>query len=182
LRIAITGTPGVGKHTIAKMISEYFGIKLFDLTLISKEEGLFEENNGIIEVDTDKLAKKISDIISNDGIIVGHLAPYVLQKSQIDKIIILRRNPNKLVSIFHQRGYSKEKIQENIESEILGVISYDVFQKFNEKATQVEIRDTSIEENFNTIIKAIEQENFFDKVDWLEEVATNNELQKFFSY
>ena len=167
---------------MAKMISEYFGIKLFDLTLISKEEGLFEENNGIIEVDTDKLAKKLVDKISNDFVIVGHLAPYALEKSQIDKIIILRRNPNKLVSIFHQRGYSKEKIQENIESEILGVISYDVFQKFNEKATQVEIRDTSIEENFNTIIKAIEKENFFDKVDWLEEVATNNELQKFFSY
>ena len=167
---------------MAKMISEYFGIKLFDLTLISKEECLFEENNGILEVDTDKLAKKIVDKISNDFVIVGHLAPYALEKSQIDKIIILRRNPNKLVSIFHQRGYSKEKIQENIESEILGVISYDVFEKFNEKAIQVEIRDTSIEENFNTIIKAIEQENFFDKVDWLEEVAINNELQKFFSY
>ena len=167
---------------MAKMISEYFGIKLFDLTLISKEECLFVENNGILEVDTDKLAKKIVDKISNDFVIVGHLAPYALEKSQIDKIIILRRNPNKLVSIFHQRGYSKEKIQENIESEILGVISYDVFEKFNEKAIQVEIRDTSIEENFNTIIKAIEQENFFDKVDWLEEVAINNELQKFFSY
>ena len=167
---------------MAKMISEYFGIKLFDLTLISKEEGLFEENNGIVEVDTDKLAKKLVDKISNDFVIVGHLAPYTLEKSQIDKIIILRRNPNELVSVFHQRDYSKEKIQENIESEILGVISYDVFQKFNEKAIQVEIRDTSIEENFNIMIKAIEQENFFDKVDWLEEVAANNELQKFFSY
>lgn len=182
MRIAITGTPGVGKHTMAKMISEYFGIKLFDLTLISKEECLFEENNGIVEVDTDKLAKKLVDKISNDFVIVGHLAPYTLEKSQIDKIIILRRNPNELVSVFHQRDYSKEKIQENIESEILGVISYDVFQKFNEKATQVEIRDTSIKENFNNMIKAIEQENFFDKVDWLEEVAANNELQKFFSY
>ena len=167
---------------MAKMISEYFGIKLFDLTLISKEEDLLEENNGIVEVDTDKLAKKLLEKISNDFVIVGHLAPYALEKSQIDKIIILRRNPKKLVSIFHQRGYSKEKIQENIESEILGVISYDVFEKFNEKAIQVEIRDTSIEENFNNMIKAIEQENFFDKVDWLEEVATNNELQKFFSY
>ena len=167
---------------MAKMISEYFGIKLFDLTSISKEEGLVEENNGIVEVDTDKLGKKLVDKISNDFVIVGHLSPYVLEKSQIDKIIILRRNPNALVSVFHQRGYSKEKIQENIESEILGVISYDVFEKFNEKAIQVEIRDTSIEENFNTIIMAIEQENFFDKVDWLEEVAANNELQKFFSY
>ena len=93
MSIVITGNPGVGKHTITKKISEILNFPIVDINIVAKDLGLFEKNENTNDVDTQKLAKILEKQKLNENIIVGHLAPYVLDKNQVKIIIILRRNP-----------------------------------------------------------------------------------------
>ena len=89
MSIVITGNPGVGKHTITKKISEKLNFPIVDINILAKDSGLFEKNENTNDVDTKKLAKILGERKLNDTIVVGHLAPYVLEKNQVKMIIIL---------------------------------------------------------------------------------------------
>ena len=105
MSIVITGNPGVGKHTITKKISEILNFPVVDINIVAKDSGLFEKNENTNDVDTQKLTKILREIKLNEKIIVGHLAPYVLEKNQVEVIIILRRNPYDLESVYNERNY-----------------------------------------------------------------------------
>ncbi len=178
----ITGNPGVGKHTIANEISKNLGLPILDINKIAKESGLFEKNEETNDVDVEKLAKIIEKKITTPIVIVGHLAPYVLNSSQVKKAIVFRKNPYDLIPVYEKRGYSTEKIKDNIGSEILGVILYDTLEKFGaEKTLQVDVSSKTIEEVTKIVLEIIKGEVFTEEVDWLTEVAEKNDLQKFFA-
>ena len=99
MSIVITGNPGVGKHTITKQIAKNLKLDIIDINQIAKDEKLFEKNEYTNDVDTTKLKKILKGRISEKNVIVGHLAPYVLDKNKVKVIIVLRRNPYDLISI-----------------------------------------------------------------------------------
>ena len=178
----ITGTPGVGKHTIAREISKISGLAILDINNIAKEEGLFEKNQETHDVDVEKLTKIIERKITSPVVIVGHLAPYVLNSNQVKKAIVFRKNPYQLIPIYEKRGYSPEKIKDNIGSEILGVILYDTLEKFGaEKTLQVNVTSKTIDEVKKTVLNIINGETLTEEIDWLSEVGEKNDLQKFFA-
>ena len=155
----ITGNPGVGKHTITKEISELIDLPIIDINSVAQEEGLFEKSKETNDVDVVKLEKIIRDKILHPVLFVGHLAPYVLTKEKIKKVIVLRKNPYNLISIYKKRGYSKEKIKDNIGSEVLGVILNDSITKFGtEKTIQIDVTLRSVQETTKLVIDAIKGE------------------------
>ena len=60
-------------------------------------------------MNTQKLAIIVKEMKLDEKIVVGHLAPYVLEKNQVKIIIILRRNPYDLESVYKERSYSEIK-------------------------------------------------------------------------
>ena len=118
MSIVITGNPGVGKHTITEKIADRLKLPVLDINTIAKDSGLFEQNQGTNDIDTEKLGKIFEQKISGKNIIVGHLAPYVLHKNKIKIMIVLRRNPYDLISVYKKRKYSDKKIKEiNVEDQ-----------------------------------------------------------------
>ena len=107
MSIVITGNPGVGKHTITKEIVKILGLSVIDINKIAKDAGLFEKDGNTNDVDTEKLEKILETKLSDKNIIVGHLAPYVLAKNNVNKVIILRRNPYDLMSVYKERKYTR---------------------------------------------------------------------------
>ena len=180
MSIVITGNPGVGKHTITQKIAEKLELSILDINKIAKDYKLFEKNDDTNDVDTQKLEKILEKEISNKKVIVGHLAPYVLNKNQLKIIIILRRNPYDLISIYKERKYSDKKTYENASSEILGIIVHDAIDKFQEKAFQVNVTDKTIPEVVKQVMEVIAENKGNEQVDWLELVEKNNDLGKFF--
>ncbi|MGI0017573.1 MAG: adenylate kinase family protein [Nitrosotalea sp.] len=180
----ITGNPGTGKHTIAKLVSEKLGLGMIDINKVAIDQGLFKKNNGVLDVDVSKLKKIIDKKISEKSILVGHLAPYVISSKNVEMSIILRKSPYKLQSIYKKRNYAKKKSLENLGSEILGITHYDAVHQFGQKKTfQI---DTSTRTISSTVKKA---ESVFrgarpneDKVDWLQLVLKKEDMQKFFPY
>jgi adenylate kinase len=183
MSFVITGNPGVGKHTIANRISEILDIPILDINEIAKESGLFEKNNDTNDVDVEILGKVLETKLTEPSLIVGHIAPYVIPANKITKAIVLRKNPYDLMSVYEKRGYSIQKIKDNIGSEILGVILYDSLEKFGaEKTLQVNVTSKSIEEVTKKVADIIQGEIFTEEVDWLSEVSEKNDLEKFFAY
>ena len=182
MSIVITGNPGVGKHTITKKISEILNFPIIDINIIAKDSGLFEKNENTNDVDTEKLGKILKEKVLDKTIVVGHLAPYILEKNQVKIIIILRRNPYELESVYKERNYSEIKMKENTGSEILGIIAHDAIEKFEEKTFQVDVSETSIEKVVKKVLDIISKKEVNEEVDWLTLVTENNDLEKFFTH
>ena len=182
MTIVITGNPGVGKHTIAKEISKISKMTIIDINGIAQDAGLFEKNGNIIDVDIAKLKKIIKEKISESSLVVGHLAPYVLSPNQVKKVIVLRRNPYDLISVYKKRKYTEEKTKENLGSEILGIIVHDAIKRFGKKVFQIDVTGKKISETTEKILNIIRGKEENEKVDWLELVTKKNDLKKFFTY
>ena len=181
MSIVITGNPGVGKHTITQEIAEIMKLSIIDINTIAKDSGLFEKTDDTNDIDVEKLEKILKQNISEKNIVVGHLAPYVLRKNQIKIMIVLRRSPYDLISVYKDRKYSDKKSKENTGSEILGVIAHDAINKFQEKVFQVNVTEKTIPEVVKRVMQVITQNEGDEQVDWLELVRKNNDLVKFFA-
>ncbi len=179
----ITGNPGVGKHTITKEISELLHLPIIDINNVAQEFGLFEKNKETNDVDVAKLEKIIADTVSHPVLFVGHLAPYVLASNKIKKVIVLRKNPYDLISVYKKREYSKEKIRDNLGSEALGIIFHDTIIQFGtEKTIQIDVTSQSIQETTKKVIDAIKGKIETEEVDWLTTIAEKNDLKEFFAH
>lgn len=181
LAIVITGNPGVGKHTVSEKLAKELGYMIVDINMIAIQSNAAEKSSEAYEVDTDKLKDTIKDILRKEHIVVGHLAPHVLTRDQVDKTIVLRRSPYELIKVYIDRGYSQEKSRENIESEILGVVASDAQENLGE-LVQVDVTGKTTKEVTRQIRSILSGEKKGDSVDWLSLVAKNDDLRKFFSY
>jgi len=184
VNLVITGNPGVGKHTIAELFLKYdTSYQVLDINKFAIEKGLGEQVNDGIEVNTTKLKNEIQKLKLNKLLIIGHLAPYVLDKSDIDIVIILRKNPYNLIEIYKQRDYQDSKIKQNTGSEILGVIANDSIASFGkEKSFEIDVTNKTPERILEKIDSIINNQKGGDIVDWLRLVEEKNEIGKFFDY
>ncbi len=181
MSIVITGNPGVGKHTITQEIAENLELSIIDINSIAKDAGLFEKNKDTYDVDTVKLEKILEQKISEKKVIVGHLAPYVLDKNAVKIMIVLRRSPYDLISVYKERKYTDEKSKENTGSEVLGIIAHDTISKFQEKTFQVNTSGKSIKQVVEKVMAMISSNEGNEEVDWLDMITKNNDLKKFFT-
>jgi len=120
--IIVTGTPGTGKTTLSKKISKDKGYTYIDVNEIIKKNNLsdgFDKEKDCEIIDTDKLNEVLIKIIkeSENIVIDSHMSHY-LPKEYVDKCIVTKCNLKELQRRLEKRGYSKEKIRENLDAEI----------------------------------------------------------------
>ncbi len=180
----ITGNPGTGKHTVAKIIAKNLKLELIDINSLSIDEKVFEKRYETIYVDVNKLKKIIRKKTTQNSLLVGHLAPYVVSKDDVESVVVLRKTPYKLQTTYKKRKYSSEKSIENLGSEILGITYYDTIKKIgNSKTSQIDTSNKSISQ----IVKKIETifrkgKTKEDHVDWLRLILKKGDMKRFFSY
>jgi len=180
----ITGNPGTGKHTVAKIIAKKLNLDMIDINRIVVDEGIFEKRDETLDVDVNRLKKIITRNASKNSLLIGHLAPYLVSRNNVESAVVLRRNPYKLQSVYKKRKYGSKKVIENLGSEILGITYYDMVKKIGRNKTfQIDTSAKSI----SMVIKRIE--TFFlggitqkDDVDWLGLVLKKGDLKRFFPY
>jgi len=180
LVLVLTGNPGVGKHTISRKLAEVLGYTIVD---VNKEaiKAEIQKQNDSIDVDVEETQRMLKDKISDKSLIVGHLAPFVVSKELVSIVIVLRRSPYDLTQIYEKRAYSNKKKNDNLGSEILGVIAYDSIEKFGEDKTfQINTTSLTVEEITKKIESVISGTSRGDIVDWLTDIARKNDLGKFF--
>ena len=119
--IALTGTPGAGKTTVAASLNEFYETStVFDLASEMGFLGTRDEIYDADEIDLTGLSNALRSkwgLIPNEVVIVdGHLSHHL----PCDGVIVLRCSPNVLRNRLAERGYPEWKINDNVEWEILG--------------------------------------------------------------
>lgn len=188
-RLVITGSPGVGKHTSARLIAKRFqGSKIIDINKLALANNAILEGKDGTSIDIKKVSRLIEQeakINTKDLIFVGHLAPYVINPEDVSIAIVLRRSPYELISVFQKRHYSPEKARENIASEILGITLYDSLTAFGrDKIAEVDTTGEMPSQTLDKIVPLLQQKlrPQFGCIDWLSLVYKNNDLQRFLEY
>lgn len=184
--LVITGSPGVGKHSIARIIAKKLGLKLIDINSIAlKNNAVISKDKSGYVVDIKKLSSILRKEIKKDCLVVGHLAPYVLKARNTSLVAVIRRSPYELKKVYAKRGYDREKIMDNVSSEVIGICLYDSIKRFGEgRVAEFDSTGKKPEKLTGEIISVInrELEGSVGKVDWLSLIVKNNDLQRFFEY
>lgn len=176
--IAITGTPGTGKTTVASILKKK-GFTVVDLKQVAFDNnfilGLDEERNSSI-IDVKKLDKYIKKNYFNKDLVFieGHISHLL---KCVDKIIILRLHPLKLKEILVKRDWKEDKIRENVEAEILDVILCEVADIHCQKnCFEIDGTKRSINDIVNCILELVDNK-FKDitkykigEIDWSDEI------------
>lgn len=180
----ITGNPGVGKHTVAKQIARNLDLDLIDINKMAIEKGAFVREKETLDIDTKALERLIGKEITDDSLVVGHLAPYVIPRRKVQVSVVLRKNPYKLIPVYKKRKYSKQKTMENLGSEVLGITFYDTLKKFGQDKTyQIDSSDRKISEVVKKIETLFVKGRFQDDdIDWLGMISKKKDLRWFFPY
>ena len=132
--VCITGTPATGKTVVAKKIAKQIKAKYIDINkIITKyklSEGYDKKRKSKI-VDIKKLNKVLIKIIKNsrDNLVIdSHLSHY-LPKKYVDLCIVTKCDLKVLQKRLEKRGYSKEKIRENLDVETFDVCLNEAKEK-----------------------------------------------------
>ena len=152
--ILITGTPCVGKTSVARLLSarlQALYVNLTDLALKEKLiQGKDKQRNSII-VDEDRMKKRLKELITKSDkenvVVDGHYAVNVVPTSLVSLVFVLRRDPVELHKLMEQSGFSEKKLHENLASEILDVCLVDALNVVGQrKVCEVNTTGKSVED------------------------------------
>jgi adenylate kinase len=169
MRIAVTGTPGVGKTSTCSRVR---GVRVVHVNELVDELGLasgYDRKRKTKEVDVAKLAKAVSSL-GEDILLEGHLS-HLLKP---DLAIVLRCSPKVLERRLRKKGWSDAKIRENVEAEAVDVVLIEAVENVPEvcEVDTTEMRPPQVAETIERIIAGERKKYRVGNVDWSEEVLS----------
>jgi broad-specificity NMP kinase len=94
--------------------------------LLTPAEGA-KQSQGI---DPRKLRPRLLRKARAGSVVYGHLLPDVLERRDVERVVILRCEPEVLRRRLALRAYPASKVTENVEAELIGVVSAACIARF----------------------------------------------------
>ena len=185
----ITGTPGVGKTTISKIIAKRMQGIHIDCGKVAINNGMikkYDKKNMTYTIDERSLSKKLKEIIiQNDSIVLdGHFIPKISGFTP-ELVFVLRCHPRKLIDRLEKKKYSKRKIAENVASELLDFCLKDAILLFGKNKTFEIDNSINLPNQTASIVLRILESNLPPKsryIDWISKLEKEDSLQKILKY
>ena len=161
--IAITGTPGTGKTTVAEVLRRRGYVVLNVNELAEKYGCVVGEEEGTKIVDIDCLEK----IEVEADFVEGHLSHYL----KVDAIVVLRCRPDVLYERLLGKGWDEEKIRENVEAELIDYILVEAIER-GKVVHEIDTTNLNPEEVADKIEEILKGKHYPPgNVDWLSEFS-----------
>jgi adenylate kinase len=184
--ILISGVPGVGKTTVSRLLAERMGCQLVNISEMAEREGLTEGSDplrGTSVVDLDRIRGRLAEIVeASEGatIVEGHFAYDVVSPGEVSHAFVLRRAPWRLREELEARGYSKEKVRENVEAEMVDICLVEAQGALGpERVCEIDTTDRPPDEVVDEIASIIHGSTPCRRrrVDWLGQDETKRMLE-----
>lgn len=130
--IALTGTPGTGKTGVSRMMKKN-GFAVIELNSEIRKRKLYsayDRKRKTYVADFGKIEKFLKKELKQEKyhnkivLIDSHLS-HMLPTNLIGSVIVLHCEPSALEKRLKERSWNAEKIRENMEAEIIGLIEYE---------------------------------------------------------
>lgn len=132
MNFLVTGTPGCGKTTLAKNLGKELDLKVINEKDFALKNGIgsFNQENEL-EIPIKEFEKEANKFLSkNKGIIFeGHTLAEM--KLKVEKVILIRINPEELEERLNRRNYSDEKVMDNVFYEGIDYIKKKVEKNYS---------------------------------------------------
>lgn len=187
--VLITGTPCVGKTTVAKQLAEKLDANYLNLTDLAVKYNLIlekDKDRHTIIVDEVKMRAKLSEIIKavdkTDLVIDGHYAAAVAPKEEVTNIFVLRRNPVQLREIMKKCGFTGQKLWENLAGEILDVCLVEALREQDAaKVCELDATTNTPEDILQEILAVLEDQKkcSVGGIDWIGLLEKEGKLEEY---
>jgi len=186
--ILITGTPCVGKTTVAKALTAKLDAQYINLTDFAKQNNLTigeDTQRCTLIVDDEGINAKLSEAIDasqkQNIIIDGHYAAAVTPQDYVANVFVLRRNPKELKALMEKRGYSGSKMWENLQAEIIDVCLGEAVQLHAGRVCELDLTGKAVEEVVGEIVDVLEKRKscFVGAVDWMGTLESEGILDEY---
>ncbi len=175
--ILITGTPGVGKTTLARTLTAQLDALYVNLTELAKSENLvvgIDKDRDTTIVNEVTMRQKMRELVERcedrDMVVDGHYAAMVVPKELVTRVFVLRRDPVELKALMEKAGFSGRKLWENLASEILDVCLVDALGAVGgDKVCELDVTAKSVAETVAEVLSILngDRECHVGIVDWL---------------
>jgi adenylate kinase len=152
MRIALTGVPGTGKTAVAAALARQ-GVSVVHLNELAAHRGLLTEKDVARDawvVDLDALNDAIPPA-QGTQVVEGHFA----HEMDADLTILLRVDPAVLLQRLRSRGWSDEKVRENVEAEALDVLASEVLD-IGGPSAEIDASRLTVEETASLVLAIAE--------------------------
>mmetsp|Transcript_35156 Transcript_35156/g.48018 ORF Transcript_35156/g.48018 Transcript_35156/m.48018 type:complete len:189 (-) Transcript_35156:37-603(-) len=134
--ILITGTPGVGKSTLAETVSSSTGFRFVNVGDLIERLHLYSEKDDQRDCtifDEDPLLDEMEIMLQDGGNIVDFHSCDFFPERWFDLVIVLRSDTEILYQRLEERGYPLKKVQENVQAEILQVVLDEAAESYKKE-------------------------------------------------
>lgn len=151
VRIAISGSVGSGKTTLAKELGKKLSYEIIHLNELAKKYKIEEiKDLQTFDFDLDSLLDDFEDVLKqgkyNNCIIESHFSQYI-NPELIDVLVIVNRDLKELKQEYKIRNYNTQKIQDNLEVESFNLCFYEAEEQGYIVGTSEVLGSTNIQEH-----------------------------------
>ena len=165
--ILVSGTAGVGKSSVSRLLARQLTAIHVNISKLAEQEQLIrgkDHGRGTLIADTDELSERIQAKLrqsESDVIVDGHYAVDVVPPRDVHVVFILRRDPVELKSVLEERGFTGNKLWENLSAEILDVCLWEAVVTCGEdKVCEIDVSGKAIAETVGEILLALNTKRF----------------------
>ncbi|KAL2488866.1 Adenylate kinase isoenzyme 6-like protein [Forsythia ovata] len=146
--ILITGTPGTGKTTTASALSESTQFRHINIGDLVKEKNLhdgWDDQFDCYLINEDLVCDELEDLMEEGGNIVDYHGGDFFPERWFDRVVVLQTENSVLYDRLTKRGYTGQKLTNNIECEIFQVLLEEAKESYPEEIV-VAVRSNTIDD------------------------------------
>jgi adenylate kinase len=186
--VVITGTPGTGKTTISRMIARTLKASFIDLEHLTREERMHcryddERKTRIVPVSRLRVAIRKQAARADRGLVIdSHISLSIGPPLTLVNAIVLRCDPLILAQRLERRRWSKSKIKENLQAEILDICLWDAVKEYEwGKIREIDTSGKTPNHVMRQVMKSLSERRSRQKpeVDWMSALKRRRILDRY---